>query len=99
MKGLEFFEFFPDTSKFDGLAGDGLHAQCCAAASVAIEFREDTAGNVRSLIEMRGDVDGFLAGGGIEDEQDLLGFCEVAEANEFLDERFVDLETARGVED
>src|SRR5260221_12121713 len=48
---------------------------------------------------MGGDVDGFLAGGGVEDEENFLGLDEVAEADEFLDEGFVDLQAAGGVED
>ena len=48
---------------------------------------------------MRGDVDGFLAGGGVEHEQNFLRLHEVAQAHEFLHERFVNLQTPGGVED
>src|SRR5437660_12186259 len=45
------------------------------------------------------DIDRFLAGGGVEDEQSFLRLDQVAQVNEFLDKRFVDLESAGGVED
>ena len=96
---LEVFELFTHASKFDGLAGNGLHAQRCAAAGVAVEFGEYRAGDVESLIEMSCDVDSFLAGGRVEDKQSFLRFDEVAQADKFLEEWFVDLEAARGVED
>ena len=51
-----------------------------------------------ALIEMRGDVDRFLAGGGIEHEQNFLRLDQVAQADQFLHERFVDLQTAGGIE-
>ena len=48
---------------------------------------------------MRGDVHRFLAGGGVQHEQDFLRLHKVAQADEFLHERLVNLQTARGVED
>src|SRR5471030_617434 len=99
MKRFEFVELFADAHELDGLAGDGLHAQGGAAARVAVELGENRAGDVQRRIEMRGDVDGFLAGGGVEYEQNFLRLHEVAQAHEFLHERFVNLQTPGGVED
>src|SRR5438128_2051964 len=48
---------------------------------------------------MRGDVHGFLAGGGVEHEKNFLRLDEVAQPDEFLHERFVNLQTSGGVED
>src|SRR5258705_303859 len=96
---LEDFEFFADTGEFDRFPGNGFHAQGRAAASIAVEFGEDGAGNVQGLIEMGGDIDGFLACGRVEDEQGFLGFDQITQPDEFLNERFVDLEAASGVED
>src|SRR2546425_3754244 len=44
-------------------------------------------------------VDRFLAGGGVEHQQNLLRLDQVAKADQFLHERFVNLQTAGGVED
>jgi len=92
-------KFFTDTGEFDRLAGNRFHAQGSAAASVTVEFGEDGAGDVQGLIEMRRNIDGFLAGGSVEDEQSFLRFDQVAQPDEFLDEGFVNLEAAGGVED
>ena len=54
---------------------------------------------LQRLVEMRGDVDRFLAGGGVEHEQNFLRLDEIAQADQFLHQRFVDLQTAGGVED
>src|SRR4051812_19935032 len=45
------------------------------------------------------DVHGFLGGGGVEDEEDLLRPYAVAEPDELLHERFINLQAAGGVED
>lgn len=48
---------------------------------------------------MRGNVDGFLARGGVEHEENFLRLHKVAQANEFLHEHLVDLQAAGGVEE
>src|ERR1019366_1259613 len=48
---------------------------------------------------MRGDVHGFLAGGGIQHEQNFRRLHEVAQPHELLHERLVNLQTSGGVED
>jgi hypothetical protein len=70
-----------------------------AAARVAVELREDCAGDGQRGIEMRGDVDGFLAGGGVEHEQNFLRLHKIAQADEFLHERLINLQPPGGVED
>src|SRR5581483_11607970 len=47
---------------------------------------------------MRRHVHGFLTGSGVEHQQDFLRFDEVAQPDQFLDERFVDLQPSGGVE-
>ena len=98
MKRLELVELFADAGELDRLAGDGLHAQRRAAARVAVELGENGAGDVQRLVKMRGDVDGFLAGRGVEHEQNFLRLHEVAQAHQFLHERLVNLQTPGGVE-
>ena len=53
---------------------------------------------LQRLVEMRGDVDGFLAGGGVEHEQNFLRLDQVAQADQFLHQRLVNLQPAGGVE-
>ena len=62
MKRLEFIQFFTHTGEFDGLARDTFEAQSRAAAGIAVQFRENGPCDIECLVEMRGDIDGFLAG-------------------------------------
>src|ERR1039458_8335968 len=98
MKRLELVEFFTHAAEFDGLAGDSLQTQRRAAARVAIELRQNGTGDLQRLVKMRGDVDGFLAGGGVEDEQNFRRLHEVAQPDEFLHQRFVHLQSPGSVE-
>ncbi|MFM1943079.1 MAG: hypothetical protein RI897_2061 [Verrucomicrobiota bacterium] len=99
VEGFEVLELFTGADEFDGFAGDRFQAEGGAAPGVTVEFGEDRAGDLEGLVEMGGDVDRFLASGGVEDEEDLLGFDEIAQADQFLDEGFVDLEAAGGIKD
>ena len=98
MKRLELVQLFTHTGELDGLAGDGLQAQRRAAARVAVQLGQDGTGDLQRLIEMRGDVHGFLAGGGVEHQQDFLRLHQVAQTNQFLHQRLVNLQPAGGVE-
>jgi hypothetical protein len=98
MERFEIVEFLADANEFDRLSRDRFEAEGSPTACVTVEFREDGPGDVEGLIELGGDVDGFLTGGGIENEEDFLGFDQVTESDQFLDKRFVDLETSGGIE-
>jgi hypothetical protein len=99
MERFEIVEFFTDTNELDGFPGNCFEAQGGSATSVPVEFGEDGAGDVEGLIELGGDVNGLLAGGSIEHEENLLGLDQVAEPDQFLDEWFVDLEPTGGIEE
>ena len=99
MKRLEILQFFADAHELDRFARDRFEAQGRAAARIAVEPGENRAGDLQRLIKMRRDIDRFLAGGGVEHQQNLLRLHQVAQADQFLHERFVNLQTARGVED
>ncbi len=60
-------EFLAFAGVFDRFAGDGAHREGGAAAGVAIEFGEDDAGDADGFVEVFGDGDRLLAGGGIGD--------------------------------
>ena len=99
MEHLELIQFLPRAGQLDRFAGDGLQAEGRATASVAIQFCQDGTGDVQRLIKMRRHIHRFLAGGGIEHEQNFLRLNEVAQTNQFLHERAVNLQTSGGVED
>ena len=71
---------------FDRLAGDGAHRERRAAAGVAVELGEDDAGDADGVVEVLGDGNRLLAGGGVGDEQGFLRVDEGVQALEFLDE-------------
>src|SRR5690242_14098146 len=98
MKRLEFVQLFTDAGKLDRLAGHGLHAQRRTTARVTVELGENGPGDVQRLIEVRGDIHSFLAGGGIEHQQNFLRLDEVAQPHELLHERLVNLQPTGGVE-
>src|SRR4051794_34204983 len=99
MKRLELIELLTNTDELDRLARNCLQTQRGSTTSVAVKLRKNGAGDVQRLIEVRRNVHGFLASGGVEHEENFLWLDEVAQANEFLHERFVDLQAARRVED
>ena len=99
MERLEILELLADARELDRLAGHRPQAQGGAAAGVAVELGQDGAGDVERLVEMRGHVHRLLAGGGVEHEQDFLRLDQVAQPDQFLHQRFVDLQPAGGVED
>ncbi len=99
MERLEVLELFTHADELDRLAGDGAYmlraAPPRASPSSLVRI---AAGDVQGLIEMRGDIHRFLAGGGVEHEQDFLRLDQSSQRDQFLDERFVNLQTAGGVE-
>jgi hypothetical protein len=99
MERFKIVELFADAHEFDRFSRDRFEAKGCPAASVPVEFGEDGAGDLDGLIELGGDVNGFLTGSGIENKEDFLGFDQVTEPDQLLDEWFVDLETSGGIED
>ena len=96
---LELIELFPHPGELDWSLRDFAHRERRATARIAVEFRQDNAGNAERFMEMRRDADGLLAGGRIRHEEDLLRFQEFLQLFDFFDERRVDLLPARGIED
>ena len=95
----ELVELLALADVFDGLAGDGAHREGGAAAGVGVELGEDDAGDADGFVEVAGDGDRALAGGGVGDEERFARGDEGVEALEFLDQAVVDLLAAGGVED
>lgn len=98
VEGLEVVHFLAGTDQFDRSAGDGLHGEGSTTAGVAIELGEDDTGEGNGFVEMLGNVDGFLAEGGVGYEEDFVGLDNFLKVFDFVDEVFIDLETACGIE-
>src|SRR5690242_7451914 len=99
MKRFELIKLFANARELDGLASYRLHAERCAAASVAVELGENRAGDVQRLIEMCGDIYRLLTSSSVEDEENFLRLHQVTQADKFLHQRFINLEPAGGIED
>jgi len=106
--GFEFFEvfgFFAETDEFNrdgGLVADGDDD---AAFGGAVEFGQDDAGDVNGFGEHFRLVDGVLAGGGVEDEEDFVGGVfdfshdDVSDFGEFAHEVVLGVESSGGVDE
>ena len=95
---LELIELFADAGELDRALRHFAHRERCAAARVAIEFRQDDAGDAERFVEMRRHADRLLAGRRIGHEQHFLRLEEFLELLDFLDQRGVDFLPAGGVE-
>ena len=98
MERLEVLELLAHAGEFDRLVRHRPKAEGGAAAGIAVQLGEDAAGNGQRLIEVRRHVHGFLAGGRVQDQKNLVGLDEVAQADQLLNERLVDLQPAGGIE-
>ena len=96
---LERVELLAGRRELDRLAGDRLDAERGAAAGVAVELRQDHTVERDALVERLGDVDGFLAGHRVDDEDHVLRLRLVAHPLELGHQLVVDLQAARGVDD
>ena len=70
-----------------------------AAARVAVELREDDAGEVQAIVEALRDLDRVLTDHRVDDEEDVLGLGLLLDVGELLHQLLVDRETAGGVVD
>lgn len=70
-----------------------------AAAGIAVQLRQDDAGDIQQVVEGLRDVDRVLSGHRVDDEQDLSRPHGVPHALELGHQRLVDVETAGGIDD
>ena len=96
--GPELAELFADADELDRRAGDRAHGKRCAAASVAVDPRQDDAGDGNARLELFGGVDCVLAGKRIDDEKGFDRPCESVNFRDFGHQLLVDGEPARRVE-
>ena len=76
---LEVVELLAGTGEEDRLADDFLHRQRGTAARVAVDLGEDHAVEADRLVERVGDVDRFLTGHRVDDEQRVVRLHRVAD--------------------
>ena len=99
MEQLQRVVLFSGTHELHGLPGDLLDRQGRAAARIAVHFRQDEAVEAKLLVELLSAFHGVLPEHGVCNEQDLVGVQNVFEFVELLHQSFVDVETARRIDD
>jgi hypothetical protein len=90
IEGFKLIDFLADAGELNGLLGHLSQGERGSAPRVAVELREDDAGEAEGIVEMLCDADGLLSGGRVTDEEHLLRNEEFLELFELLQERFVD---------
>src|SRR5262249_6316779 len=99
LEEVEVVDLLADAGEEDGAAGDGLEGDGGAAARVAVELREDDAGELKLLVEDLGRVDGVLTGHRVDDEDGVGGADGGGDLGDLLHHLGVDVEAAGGVEE
>ena len=99
VEDVEIFELLAGRREHDGLPGHLAHAQCCAAAGIAVELGQHDTGEADSVAERLGGTDGVLADHGVENEQGFVRLDRVANPGGLAHQLGVDTETACGVDD
>ena len=98
MEHLNLVQLLTGADELDGLAGDGLDGEGCAAAGVAVQLGEHDAGQVQGLVEHLGGVDRVLTNHGIHDEENLSRGDGLFHAGELSHELVVHMEPAGGIQ-
>src|SRR6476659_6812510 len=99
VEALEVLELLAGGGEQDRLARDRLDRQGGAAACVAVELGHHDAVEVDGLRELLRDVDGVLAGHGVDHEQDRVRLDRLADVHELGHQRLVDVQAAARVDD
>jgi hypothetical protein len=73
IEGFDVFGLFTEADELDGNVELLANGDDHAAFGRAVELGEDDAGDVDGLAEHLGLLDGVLAAGGVEDEEDFVG--------------------------
>ena len=91
--------FSPVPMNLTGEAGHGADRERGAAAGVAVDLRQDQAGQRDGVRERLGDRDGLLAGHRVDDEQRLDRLDGRVDRGDLGHQLLVDRQAAGGVED
>ncbi len=96
---LERVVFFADADEFYRRAGNFADGEGCAAASVAVELREDDTGDAEPFVKFAGGANGVLADHGVGDEENFRGIQFALQHLQFVHQFGVDVEAAGGVDE
>jgi len=99
VEALELVELLARGGEHDRLARHRLDRQRGAAARVTVELAHDDAVELDRLGEALGDVDRVLPGHRVDDEQHVVRFDGVADADELGHQLLVDVQATAGVDD
>ena len=69
---LERIQFFAGADELDWFAGDRAHRQCGAATTIAVDARENDAGEAHAFVERARQIDRVLAGERIGNEKHFV---------------------------
>src|SRR5262249_45915345 len=100
--GIEAFErivFFAEADELDRRAADFADGKSSAAAGIAIEFRENDAGEAETFVKFSGGANGVLADHRVGDEENFARLQLLFEHGEFVHKLVVDVEAPGGVHD
>ena len=96
---FERVERFADPDEFDWNAGNRLNGKRRAAASVAVELRQNNAVEFERVVKRLGAVDRVLPGHRVDDEVNLVGLDFALDLVQLRHQLFVDVQAPGGVED
>ena len=99
-EGFELIRRFAHTDERDGSARDFFHAEGGATTRIAVEFRQDDAGDPEPFVEGTSGLYGVLANHRVDDEQDVVRFRRGFDLGELVHQHFVNRKaTSRVVND
>src|ERR1041384_3735450 len=96
---LERLGFFSDADVLDRHAGHAMNRQCRAAPRVAVELRQDHAGQSDAVIKPARALHGVLPRHSVRHEQHFLRRHGDLQRLQLVHHRGVDLQPARGIDD
>ena len=97
MKFLKSFKRLANADEFNRNAGDCLDGKSRAAASVAVELRQNDAVKFKSVVKRRSAVDRVLTCHGVDDKINLIGLYLALNLVELGHQFVVDVKTSSRV--
>ena len=98
-EGFQRFQLFARAQELDRCAGHEPHRQRRAATAIAIDARQDDAGNADRVVERFGDIDRVLAGQRIRHQQGFVRRNQFLHRRHFGHQLFIDMLAAGGIKD
>ena len=99
MKRFERIVFFADACEFHRRARHFADGKRRAAARIAVELRQNDAGDAEALVKFSGGANGVLADHGVGDEENFGGREIALELRELVHQFVVDVQAAGGVDE